>query len=60
VTSIVTALDDVCVGEVWTLSKLLHLKKLIGAEKGLTWTIVEVLPVHEAIKTGGPKLEWKR
>ena len=52
VTNIVTALDDVPVGEVWTLPALQHLRGIIEEEGGLSWTIVEVLPVHEAIKSG--------
>ena len=55
VTNIVTALDDVPVGEVWTLNELQHLRSIIEEEGGLSWTIVEVLPVHEAIKSGKPK-----
>ena len=47
-----TALDDVPVGEIWTLEELLRMRGLIEAEGGLEWTIVEVLPVHEAIKSG--------
>ena len=47
-----TALDDVPVGEVWRLEELLRLRGLIEAEGGLEWSIVEVLPVHEAIKSG--------
>ena len=52
VSNIVTALDDVPVGEVWTLPALQHLRSIIEEEGGLSWTIVEVLPVHEAIKSG--------
>ena len=52
VTNIVTALDDVPPGEVWTLSALQQLRSIIEEEGGLSWTIVEVLPVHEAIKSG--------
>ena len=47
-----TALDDVAVGEVWTPSALQCLRRAIEEEGGLSWTIVEVLPVHEAIKSG--------
>ncbi len=60
VTNIVTACDDVPAGDVWPLSKLRHLRSLIEAEGGLDWTVVEVLPVSEAIKTGAPHDVWKR
>ena len=52
VSNIVTALDDVPVGEVWTPPALQCLRRAIEEEGGLSWTIVEVLPVHEAIKSG--------
>ena len=52
VEGIVTALYDVPNGEIWTLGKILDLKHHI-VENGLQWSVVESLPVSEAIKYGG-------
>jgi mannonate dehydratase len=51
VTGIVSALQDVPVGEVWPLDAILVLNELISAE-GLTFDVVESIPVHEDIKLG--------
>ena len=48
---IVSAIYDVPVGEVWPLEKLQALKKTIEAH-GLTFEVVESVPVHEDIKLG--------
>jgi len=53
-TGIVTALHQIPAGELWTRAAIEERRRLIGADPslGLRWSVVESLPVAEAIKIG--------
>ena len=46
---VVTALHQIAVGEIWPIADILERKQLIEMA-GMSWTVIESLPVSEDIK----------
>ncbi|WP_027164381.1 mannonate dehydratase [Mesorhizobium sp. WSM3224] len=53
-TGVVSALHDIYDGRAWPLESILERKRIIEAA-GLTWSVVESIPVHNSIKIGSPE-----
>ena len=47
---VVTALDHIKTGAIWTLDEILERKRMVESY-GLQWTVIESIPLHNDIKT---------
>jgi len=57
-TGVVTALHHIPVGDIWTVEEI-NIRKKQVEDAGLTWTVIESLPVHEDIKKqSGDFKQW--
>lgn len=64
-TGIVTALHEIPIGEIWPLDNLEERKRMIewddsqspAKPRGLKWSVIESVPVHDSIKLGKPDRE---
>lgn len=55
-TDVVTALHDIYDGQVWPQERI-RARQAEVADAGLTWSVVESIPVPQAIKTRGPGVD---